>query len=246
MELIRMPPMIPAGRPEEAVQAMQRYLRQFAQQVQFALEESRGIEKRLQERETAGNTLAEKSTPAATFGRIKDLIIKSADIVEAYRTEITRTLAGQFVAVSEFGTFKEQTTAVITETDKNMTQHYQMMQQITTDVTVLENSIIQMNAYIRTGQLYEQSDGTVRYGVEIGEQVEKDGAQVFSKFARLTSDRLSFFDQNGIEVAYVSDRKLYITAAEIQEIRAKKAAIQSLALGDYLLQVGNDGHLTIS
>lgn len=246
MEVIRMPPVLPAGKPEEAVREMQRYLRQFAQQVQLALEETKSIENRLQEQEAAGRAAADKSTPAATFGRIKDLIIKSADIVEAYRTEITRTMAGQFVAVSEFGTFKEQTNAAITETDRNVTQSYQLVQQITTDVTALENSIIQMNAYIRTGQLYEQSDGTVRYGVEIGEQVEKDGAQVFSKFAQLTSDRLSFFDQNGIEVAYVSDRKLHITAAEIQQISAKRAVIQSLAMGDYLLQVGNDGHLTLS
>lgn len=244
MDLIRMPPVITTGKPEEALAQMQRYLWQFAEQVQQALEESKRVETEI--KEDAGKAAQkQKDTPAATFGKVKDLIIKSAEIVEAYRAEITKTLVGQFVAASEFGTFREQTTAVITETDKNVTQNYSLIQQIETNVAGLESGIRQMNAYIRTGFLYEEEDGTARYGVEIGEQAEKDGANVFRKFARLTSDRLSFFDQNEIEVAYISDRKLYITSAQVQEIEAKRVTIQSMAIGDYIFKAGN-GHLTLS
>lgn len=247
MDLIRMPPVITTGKPEEALAQMQRYLWQFAEQVQMAMQEAKTIEEKVDKYErTAASGKGKQDTPAAQFGRIKDLIIKSADIVEAYRAEITKTLVGQFVAVSEFGTYKEQTSAVITETDRAVTQNYQLIQQITTNVAQMESNISQMNAYIRTGQLYEQSDGTVRYGVEIGEQVEQDGAKVFRKFARLISDRLSFFDQNDIEVAYVSDRKLYITSAEVQEIVAKQASIRCLMIGEYVFQVNGDGHLTLS
>lgn len=245
MDLIRMPPVITTGKPEEALAQMQRYLWQFAEQVQQAMEESKRVETEI--KEAAGKEAQQqKDTPAATFGKVKDLIIKSAEIVEAYRAEITKTLVGQFVAASEFGTFREQTTAVITETDKNVTQNYSLIQQIETDVAGLESGIRQMNAYIRTGFLYEEEDGTTRYGVEIGEHAEKDGANVFRKFARLTSDRMSFFDQNEIEVAYISDRKLYITSAQVQEIEAKRVTIQSMAIGDYIFQAGNDGHLTLS
>ena len=245
MDLIRMPQVITTGKQEEALAQMQRYLWQFAEQVQQAMEESKRVETEI--KEAAGKAAQQqKDTPAATFGKVKDLIIKSAEIVEAYRAEITKTLVGQFVAASEFGTFREQTTAVITETDKNVTQNYSLIQQIETDVAGLESGIRQMNAYIRTGFLYEEEDGTARYGVEIGEQAEKDGANVFRKFARLTSDRLSFFDQNEIEVAYISDRKLYITSAQVQEIEAKRVTIQGLAIGQYILQAGNDGHLTLS
>lgn len=245
MELIKMPPVITAGKQEEALRQMQRYLWQFAEQVQQALEESKRVETEI--KEAAGKAAQQKKdSPAATFGKVKDLIIKSADIVEAYRTEITKTLVGQFVAASEFGTFREQTTAVITETDKNVTQNYSLIQNIETNVAGLESGIRQMNAYIRTGFLYEEEDGTARYGVEIGEEAEKDGAKAFRKFARLVSDRLSFFDQNEIEVAYISDRKLYITSAQVQEIEAKRVTIQGLAIGGYILQAGNDGHLTLS
>ena len=38
---------------------------------------------------------------------------------------------------------------------------------------------------------------------------------MFNKFARFTADKLSFYDQNGNEVAYISDRKLYITHVEV-------------------------------
>lgn len=245
MELIKMPPVITTGKQEEAIRQMQRYLWQFAEQVQQALEESKRVETEI--KEAAGRAAKQqKDTPAATFGKVKDLIIKSADIVEAYRTEITKTLAGQFVATSEFGEFREQTTAVITETDKNVTQQYSLIQRIETNVAGLESGIREMNAYIRTGFLYEEEDGTARYGVEIGEEAEKDGAKAFRKFARLVSDRLSFFDQNEIEVAYISDRKLYITSAQVQEIEAKRVTIQGLAIGGYILQAGNDGHLTLS
>ena len=245
MEIIKMPPVFTSGNPEKNIREMQRYLWQFVEQMQIAIGESRKIEKELQQYQKEEKQKA-KDTPAAAFGRIKDLIIKSADIVEAYRTEITRTLEGEFVAVSAFGTFQERTTAAITETDKNVTQNFKAIQKIETDVAGLESGIRQMNAYIRTGFLYEDSDGISRYGVEIGEQAEKDGVNVFLKFARLSSDRLSFFDQNGIEVAYISDKKLYITSAQVQEIEAKRAYVGDLSIGGYFFKVGLDGHLTIS
>lgn len=247
MEITKMPPVITAGKPEEAIREMQRYLWQFAEQVQIAIEDAKSTEREIQKSlEENGGKVGNKETPAATFGKIKDLIIKSADIIDAYSTEITKTMAGEFVAESAFGTFREQTLAAIKETDKNVTSNYSMIKQIQTDVAGLESGVTKMNAYIRTGLLYEGSDGIARYGVEIGEEAEKDGVKAFRKFARLTSDRLSFFDQNDIEVAYISDRKIYITSAEVQDITAKRASIKSLMIGEYDLQARSDGHLTLS
>ena len=71
------------------------------------------------------------------------------------------------------------------------------------------------NAYIKSGLLYYKENGTPVYGLEIGQTNSVDGQNVFDKFARFASDRLSFFDRNDVEVAYVSDYKLYITNAEI-------------------------------
>ena len=42
-----------------------------------------------------------------------------------------------------------------------------------------------------------------------------DGEEVFNKYARFTSGRLSFYDKNDTEVAYISDYKLHISNVEI-------------------------------
>jgi chromosome segregation ATPase len=76
-------------------------------------------------------------------------------------------------------------------------------------------TLIEVNACIKSGLLYYDENEIPIYGLEIGQKNTINGVEVFNKFARFTSDRLSFYDQNGIEVAYISDRKLYINNVEI-------------------------------
>ena len=64
------------------------------------------------------------------------------------------------------------------------------------------------------------------YGFEIGQRNTVNGVETFNKYARFTADRLTFYDKNGHEVAYISDYKLYITNAEITE---------TLKLGRFLI-----------
>jgi F0F1-type ATP synthase membrane subunit b/b' len=86
--------------------------------------------------------------------------------------------------------------------------------------------LVEVQAYIKSGLLdYDDSTGIPIYGVEVGQTNEVNGEEVFNKYARFTSDRLSFFDQNGQEVAYISDRKLFIKHAEITD---------SLAIGGFV------------
>ena len=110
MDIIKMPTMMAGGSTEQALNQLQRYVWQMAEQLNIALEESRTAERELKEKtNTALQQSGEKQSPGASFGRIKDLIIKSADIIDAYKTEITRSLTGKFVAESDFGTYQEQT-----------------------------------------------------------------------------------------------------------------------------------------
>ena len=83
------------------------------------------------------------------------------------------------------------------------------------DLQNLNFSIAEVSANIKPGLLYYDSDGIPVYGLEIGQRTMIDGVEVFDKFARFTSDRLSFYDNNDNEVAYISDRKLYINHAEV-------------------------------
>ena len=216
------------------------------------------------------NTMSEANAQV-TFNAIKSLIIKSADIVNAYYDQINTRLEGVYVAESDFGTFAEKTTQQIEETSTSTTQGFENVQAIMTEngsriadidedlqdskavitesiqgvqdkvtgvnllledakaqlrgsiedlevyVTGLENVIIGVSAYLKSGLLDYTDAGIPIYGLEIGQSVmdEESGTEVFSKYARFTSEKLSFYDSNGIEVAYISDKKLYIKMAHI-------------------------------
>lgn len=84
-------------------------------------------------------------------------------------------------------------------------------------VSSLEQTIIGVSAYLKSGLLYTTDGGIPVYGLEIGQSVidEVTGTEVFNKYARFTSEKLSFYDSNGYEVAYISDKKLLIKMAEI-------------------------------
>ena len=151
----------------------------------------------------------------ATFDAVKGLIIKSADIVNAYYEEVSRRLEGLYVAESDFGTYTEQTSQDIIETSTNIDNMYTNIQKILTDIENMEYTLIETKAHTRSGLLYIDENSIPIYGFEIGQKNTIDGVEVFNKYARFTSDRLSFYDQNDKEVAYISDYKLYITNVEI-------------------------------
>ena len=192
--------------------------------------------------------------PQSTFNSIKSLIIKSAEIVEAYADEISRRIEGRYVAQSDFGTFSENTTQDIVETSTNLNRVFSHIQEVKTGVdTSLEklseevgkvdakaaetaktigediqtikdglksitSTLVEVTANINSGILYTDANGVPVYGIEVGQRTTKDGVEVFNKFARFIADRLSFYDRNGVEVAYISDRRLYIYNVEITGI----------------------------
>lgn len=191
------------------------YLYQLVDQLKWALnsmgEGSSG--KVIQQGKTSKATNEEEAK--ATFNSIKSLIISSADVVNSFYDKVNERLAGEYVAQSTFGTYTEQTMQSIEKTSTDIESLYTNIQEIITDIENLEHNLIEVNAHIRSGLLYYDGDGVPIYGLEIGQINEIDGEEVFNKYARFTSDRLSFYDQNDTEVAYISDYKLYITIAEI-------------------------------
>ena len=83
------------------------------------------------------------------------------------------------------------------------------------DLTGLREIVVGVTAYVKSGLLYSTKEGIPVYGIEIGQEVEANGETAFKKYARFTSEKLSFYDANGNEVAYISDKKLFIGQAEI-------------------------------
>ena len=210
-----------ATTPEAKIAQIQSYLVQFVSQLQYALYSIEEQEKEYVERiENKQKEITPEKEAENTFNSIKSLIIKSADIVDAYSEEITRELSGLYVAQSDFGTYSEQTSRLIEENSKYTQDVFLNVQEISSSLSEVENIVLETNAYIKSGELDTDEEGRPVIGIEVGQT--NNG--VFSRYARFTSERLSFFNSNGIEIAYVSGQKLYITSAEITG---------SLTLGKY-------------
>ena len=191
------------------------YLYQLADQLMWALNHIEGGETVLQEGSKAGTNEVTEEKAQATFNSIKSLIIKSADIVNAYSDEINKRLYGQYVVQSDYGTFVELTEQSVTANSDAIESIFESIQQIITDIEGIDSYLIEVNAHMRAGRLRYDDDGVPIYGFEIGQRNIIDGEEVFNKYARFTSDRLSFYDQNDTEVAYISDYKLYIANVEV-------------------------------
>lgn len=295
---------------------MYSYLYQTVQQLNWAMkhietaESSGGGYVPVKRVSAASGEIRDEKTPMETFAELKSLIIKSADIVNAYYDTISARLEGLYVAQSEFGEYVEATKLELEANSKGITQNYSNIQGIQTnldsavdnmqtdvgslrtevsdlegtvgtvqgDVGALEGTvgnvqkdvdglqgsvdglsdkvsavqadvgsvqedvagvagevetvkgdvdglrqdvgnlstiIVETSAYIKTGVIDTDSDGIPIYGLEIGQTNEVGGQEIFNKYARFSSSRLSFYDQNDTEVAYISDYKLYITNVHI-------------------------------
>ena len=209
-------PNITASNDRERLQQMQSYLYRMAQQLQWAFDTlETGSNAVSQTRILPSQNAQKAASQDTTFAGLKDLIIKSADIVNAYYVQISKRLEGKYVAQSDFGTYTEQTSQEIQENSSNINQLFTNVRTLSDTVDEMYNSTFSTNAYIKTGLLAEKEDGTPIYGLEVGQTNSVDGVQFFDKFARFTADRLSFYDRNDIEVAYISDYHLHITNASI-------------------------------
>ena len=230
------PPQLTGGTPQEQLGQLQRYLTALAQQLQFAFDAVQG---------GSPETAAAAPQPQVqqrqdTLRQLKALILKSAQVTQVLEQQVSKRLEGKYVAVSQFGTYCQETSQTLEANSRELRQTFQNVQQLESTVAGLGSAVREVNASIRTGEI---ADGV--YGVEIGQQEREDGIIRFRRYARLTAEKLSFYDSNEIEVAYVSNRRLYVTAAEIAEVSAGQLSAPHIQMGEYTWQVGQDGHLSL-
>ena len=230
-------PNITATTPEGKLAQMQSFLYQTVEQLNWALntiETGGGGTGTTSVKAAAGGGKAEDSNDElSSFNAIKALIIKSADIINAYYEEINNLLklSGEFVAEATFpdgsATFVEKTNLSVAASSKAITQYYSDMQLISGTVDGIKEKMNDVTAHIKSGLLYyndlndednyieEIADGAAIYGVEIGEKVSDGVTETFNQFARFVASRLTFYDSNGNKVSWISDKKLHIKNAEI-------------------------------
>ena len=208
------------GRTEtEQLTQIKSYLYQFAEQLQWALKNVEGGNSNTNTLyRSSSATAAAKDNTASSFSELKALIIKSADVVEAFYEKIDALLklSGDYTASSDFGTFKEITL------NQSSANHAQIQQNIADLQAIFDTdgnirSELLVNGHIYSGIIEYAKEGEAIVGIEIGQTTMDNGVKVFNKFARFTAEKLAFYDAmvQDEPVAYISNYKMYITNAEI-------------------------------
>lgn len=239
---IRMPN-INASTDAGQLQQIRSYLYQFAEQMKWALDTMGAGANETIVKQGGGSASgsasgsSEEADAMSTFNEVKSLIIKSADIVDAYYEEIDKmlSLSGKYVAQSEFGTYTEKTNQTISATSESLTQTLTKVETIESDVEGIADSIKEKESYIRYGYVGTTLDDSGvatndAPGIEIGDFNKYDGTEN-RRYARFTAYGLELFgDTKDYPVAYIKQSKLYITNAEITG---------TLKLGGYTIDTSN-------
>ncbi len=232
MSALMMPPQ-PTGTVREQLLRQYSYLFQMAQQLNLALEQleqgtaqpQQGITRAVQPQEQQYRTL-------------KSMVIQTAQQVRQEMDRLAARLEGEYVAVSDFGTYVERLNNYIEANPDAITQYYSFSSALQADIDAVSADFDDYRAdtqgYIRTGIVYY--DGAVPvYGVAVGQNLtatEVDGQPMVDQNnfrATFTARKLSFW-QDTTEVAYVSDNQLYITNITV---------LQQLTVGKWKLSAEN-------
>ena len=230
-------PNITATDPEGKMSQMQSYMHQLVEQLNWALS---SVDNAIQGNTanvvmTSQNGSNSEEDAVNTFNSIKALIIKSADIVKAYEESMKTEYNGEYIAVSDFGTYLEKTNVTIEENSHYISEAFAKVETITREdregrLDKLEDDVRETNGYINRGWLGKYQNGDLQgqdaFGIAVGETT--DG--VYKNYAWFTSKRLSFFDENFNEVAYISSNRLYIKDA---------AFTDTVVLGNYKVDTSN-------
>ena len=150
---------------------------------------------------------------------IDGLIVKNQDLegnvaglelsTESFKTYVENT----FVSGDSFETYKSQ----VEQTSKDITAKFESLDEYKNKT----------EANIKTGLLDYTDDNQPVYGIEIGQRTENaEGVETFDKYARFTSDKLSFYDRSNNEVASVGDERMTISNIEITGIQKQEGEQQ--------------------
>lgn len=221
-------PSITAPTPEGQLEQIKSYLYQMTRQLSWAFE-SMDAEKTSVISASTGSS-SSGTGAEAEFNEIKSLIIKSADIANAYYDQFKYRMDGRYVSQSTFGTYRQDVSAEISANATAITQLYTNLQTLSSQLEEVSDAAIAATAYLKSGLLAYDEDGSPIYGLEIGQRNTVQGQETFDRFARFTPNKLSFYDNNDVEVAYISDYKLHITSANITG---------TLVLGGYQADTSN-------
>lgn len=168
---LTMPP-APSGSPQQMAMAQYAYLFQMAQQLNLALGqlETGGAGTSSSGGGTAGGGGTGKDSRG--YQELKSMIVKTAGLVKRQMDQLSARLEGEYVAVSDFGTYVERLSAYLEANPEALTQYYSFCSDLQANMEAVSAAFGQYRTetegYIRTGIV--GYDGAVPvYGVAVGQ-----------------------------------------------------------------------------
>lgn len=184
----------------------------------------------------------------AQYNSLKSLIIKTANIVRSEMDQIVTNLGSEYVAVSEWGEYKESVSREIEDTAKYTMENFEYNEEILNIpkmAAIFDSYRIEATGYIRRGIIGFDDENFPIFGIAIGQELKHKevtvGGEVYEVFdetqnmATYTADRLSFW-VNGVEVAYLSNSELVVTRVIVSD---------SIQLGEWNIEVNKKDDMTI-
>ena len=142
-------------------------------------------------------------------------IQKSIDGLVIKNEDLEGKVSGLELDTEHFKTYVEETYVSGESFSKYRTEAEQTSQSFEQRFERVEESLDETSAHIKSGLLDHTESGDPVYGIEVGQRDIVNGVETFNKYARFTSDRMSFYDASGNEVSYIGDYKQVITHAEV-------------------------------
>lgn len=230
------------------------YLFQTAQALNLAL--SRLDESNFSEDSTArqilagGQTAEQRKETEQGLGRLRTLIIKTADAVRAEQAALELRLQSTYVALSDFGDYQEEIDTRLTATAASIEQALSYYAELSDSLHGVSEDFdayrVDVQGYIRQGVI--GYDGAVPIiGIAMGRDLRVTGAKetvdgteyevidTSSNMSIWTPDKLSFYI-NGAEAAYFSNGALYVGTVIVKE---------KLVLGQDKWQITHDDGFTV-
>lgn len=157
------------------------------------------------------------------FESLKQLIIKTADFSMENSEQFSKTLKGGFVAKSTFGEYVRQTSLTLTANSEGITQLFDYTAGINSKD---ERYGVTARQYVKTGLLFHDENAQPVYGVGVGNistKTELNGEvidETQGEVVTVTPGRISFWQQ-GLEVAYLTGKKLHFPSGTLEALGAK-------------------------
>ena len=180
---------------------------------------------------SGGLSEAQQQETEKGLGRLRTLIIKTADAVRAEQAALELRLQSTYVALSDFGDYQEEIDTRLTATAASIEQALSYYAELSDSLHGVSEDFaayrIDVQGYIRQGII--GYDGAVPIiGIAMGRDLQVTGAvetvngqeyeviDTSSNMSIWTPDKLSFYI-NGAEAAYFSNGALYVGTVIIKE-----------------------------